>query len=400
MARMVMTGNYATAWGARVAGVDVISAYPITPQTTVVEKLAEFVADGDLDSQYVKVESEHSALASCISASQAGARTFTATSSQGLLLMHEMIHWAAHARTPVGIVNINRAIGPPWSIWADHADAISQRDTGSIIMFVESSQEILDTVVQGYKICEDRDVMLPFIVSADAFFLSHTFEPVDVPDFKEAQDWLGKFSPEYPLDPEDPHGYGSLSMPHQWYTELQYNMNLGMEKAYELIPKVSKEYGKLFGRDFHGVLEEYRTDGAEVALFAMGTMVSTAREVVDQLRDQGLKVGLIKIRSYRPFPVNEIRDIGKRIPVLGVMDRCYTFGYGGPLHADIKAALYDMDEPPVIKNYLIGVGGRDVTIDVLTKVYKDIMNVKEKGLDKEVVWVGLKRPDGEPLEVV
>jgi 2-oxoisovalerate ferredoxin oxidoreductase alpha subunit len=400
MARMVMTGNYATAWGARVAGVEVISAYPITPQTTVVEKLAEFVADGDLKCQYIKVESEHSALASCISASQAGARTFTATSSQGLLLMHEMIHWAAHARAPVGLVNVNRAVGPPWSIWADHADAISQRDTGALIFFVESSQEILDTVVQGFKICEDQDVMLPFIISADAFFLSHTFEPVDIPDFKKAQDWLGEYRPKYPLDPKDPHGYGSLSMPHQWYMELQYNMKLAMDTAYELIPKVTKEYAQLFGRDYGGVIEEYRTDGAEVAIIAMGTMVSTAREVVDRLRDEGHKVGLVKVRSYRPFPVDEIRKVAERIPVLGVMDRCYTFGYGGPLHGDIKAAVYDLKEPPVIKNYIIGVGGRDITLDVLTKVYHDIMNVKAKGLDKEVVWVALKRPDGEPPEVV
>jgi 2-oxoisovalerate ferredoxin oxidoreductase alpha subunit len=396
MTRMVMTGNYATAWGARVSGVEVISAYPITPQTTVVEKLAEFVADGELDCQYVKVESEHSAMASCISASQAGARSFTATSSQGLLLMHEMIHWAAHARTPVGLVNINRAVGPPWSIWADHADAISQRDTGAVILFVESSQEILDTVCHLFKVCEHPDVMLPYIISADAFFLSHTFEPVDIPDPKKVQDWLGKFNPKYPLDPDDPHGYGSLSMPHQWYMELQYNMKRGMDKAYELIPKVNKEFADMFGRDYGGVIEEYRTDDAEVALIAMGTMVSTTREVVDMMRKDGHKVGLVKVRSFRPFPLDEIRDIAKRIPVLGVMDRCYTFGYGGPLHAEIKAAVYDLDTPPTIKNYIIGVGGRDVTIDVLTEVFHDIFKVKAKGLDKEVTWIHLKRPDDEP----
>jgi 2-oxoisovalerate ferredoxin oxidoreductase alpha subunit len=396
---MVMTGNYATAWGARVAGVEVISAYPITPQTTIVEKLAEFVADGELEAEYIKVESEHSAMASCISASQAGARSFTATSCQGLLLMHEMIHWAAHARAPVGLVNVNRAIGPPWSIWADHADAISQRDTGCVIIFVESSQEILDMVVQGFKICENRDVMLPFMISADAFFLSHTFEPVDIPDPKKAQEWLGQFNPQYPLDPDDPHGYGSLSMPHQWYMELQYNMKRGMDKAYEIFPQVNKEFAELFGRDYYGVIEEYRTDDAEVALVAMGTMVSTAREVVDRMRNDGHKVGLIKVRSYRPFPVNELRSVGERIPVLGVMDRCYTFGYGGPLHGDIKAAMYDLKSPPTIKNYVIGVGGRDITVDVLTKVYHDILKVKDKGLDREVVWVELKKPEGEPEEV-
>jgi 2-oxoisovalerate ferredoxin oxidoreductase alpha subunit len=400
MVKMVMTGNYATAWGAKISRAEVISAYPITPQTTIVEKIAEFVGNAELDAQYVKVESEHSALASCISASQTGVRAFTATSCQGLLLMHEMIHWAAHARTPVGLVNVNRAIGPPWSIWADHADSISQRDTGAVMLFVESSQEILDSIIQLFKVVENKDVLLPYIVSADAFFLSHTFEPVDIPDQDKVDDFLPKLRMPLPLDPDDPHGYGSLSMPHQWYMELQYNINRGMEKSYELIPKVIDEWKKIFGRDYHGHLEEYRTEDAEVAIVAMGTMVSTAREVVDKLRSEGQKVGLVKIRTFRPFPVPEIREIGKRIPCLGVLDRGFTFGYGGPLHGEMKAALYDLDETPVIKNYIVGIGGRDITIDTIEKILKDVQKVKEKGLDKEIVWVDLKHPEGTPPEVV
>ena len=311
MVRKVMTGNSATAYGALVSGVEVVSAYPITPQTTIVEKIAEFVADGSFKGQYITVESEHSAMASCISASQTGCRTFTATSSHGLLLMHEMVHWAANARTPVVLVNINRAVGPPWSIWADHTDAIAQRDTGALMVFVESAQEILDMVIQGFKVAEDSEVLLPFMINADAFFLSHTFEPVDVPDAKKVQEWLGKYDPPYPLDPEDPHGYGSLTFPHQYYMELRYNMKRAMDRAEFLMPKVSKEFAKIFGRDHGGLVEEYKTKDAEVAFVAMGTMVSTAREVVDRMRDEGHKVGLVKVRSFRPFPVKELREIAQ-----------------------------------------------------------------------------------------
>jgi 2-oxoisovalerate ferredoxin oxidoreductase alpha subunit len=400
MVRKVMTGNSATAYGALVSGVEVVSAYPITPQTTVVEKIAEFVSDGSFKGQYICVESEHSAMASCISASQTGVRTFTATSSQGLLLMHEMVHWAANTRSPVGLVNVNRAVGPPWSIWADHTDAMAQRDTGALNIFVESAQEILDMVIQGYKVAEDPDVLLPFIINADAFFLSHTFEPVDVPDAKKVQAWLGRYEAPYPLDPDDPHGYGSLTFPHQWYMELRYNMKRAMDRSAELIPKVSKDFAKLFGRDHGGLVEEYKTKDAEVALVAMGTMVSTAREVVDRMRDEGHKVGLVKVRSFRPFPQKELRDIAERIPVLGVADRCFTYGQEGPLSTEARAAVYTLKNRPVIKNYIIGVGGRDIHVNVLRKVFLDIEKVKDKGLDKESVWVGLKRPPNEPPEVM
>jgi 2-oxoisovalerate ferredoxin oxidoreductase alpha subunit len=400
MARKVMTGNSATAYGALVSGVEVVSAYPITPQTTIVEKIAEFVADGSFKGQYVTVESEHSALASCISASQTGCRAFTATSSHGLLLMHEMVHWAANARTPVGLVNINRAVGPPWSIWADHADAISQRDTGCLMTFVESGQEILDMVIQGYKLAEDPEVLLPFMINADAFFLSHTFEPVDVPDAKKVQEWLGKYDPPYPLDPADPHGYGSLTFPHQYYMELRYNIKRAHERAEALFPKVSKEFANIFGRDHGGMVEEYRTKDAEVAFVAMGTMVSTAREVVDRMRDAGHKVGLVKVRSFRPFPVKELRDIAQRIPMLGVADRCFTYGAEGSLSTEVKAALYTLKDRPTIKNYVVGVGGRDIHVKVLQNIFEDMEKVHAKGLDKESVWVQLKRPPGEPPEVM
>ena len=238
------------------------------------------------------------------------------------------------------------------------------------------------------------------MINADAFFLSHTFEPVDVPDAKKVQDWLGKYDPPYPLDPEDPHGYGSLTFPHQYYMELRYNIKRAMDRAEFLMPKVSKEFAKIFGRDHGGLVEEYKTKDAEVAFVAMGTMVSTAREVVDRMRDEGHKVGLVKVRSFRPFPVKELREIAQRIPMLGVADRCFTYGAEGPLSTEVKAALYTLKDKPLIKNYIVGVGGRDIHVKVLRSIFEDMEKVKQKGLDKESVWVQLKRPPGEPPEVM
>lgn len=393
--KMVMTGNYATAYGAKLARVEVVAAYPITPQTTVVEKIAELQANKEMDIEYIKVESEHSAMAAVIAASQTGVRAFTATSSHGLLLMHEMLHWAAGARVPVGLVNINRANGPPWSIWADHGDSIAQRDTGMIQYYVESSQEILDTVIQGFKVSEDHEVFLPFMINADAFYLSHTFEIVDLPDQELVDRYLPKLEMEYKLDPDKPYGFGSLSMPHHWYMELRYNMHLAMEKAKEKIVESDKLYGEMIGRSYGGLVERYKTDDAEVVLVAMGTVCSTTKHVVDQMREEGYKVGLLKLRVFRPFPVEEIRDALRGKEAVGVIDRSFTFGYGGALHSELKAALYNMDERLLIKDYIIGIGGRDITPGHIRRLFENLYLIKEKGLDKEYQWIDVKRPEGE-----
>ncbi len=389
--KTMITGNYASSYGAKLARAEVIAAYPITPQTSVVEKLAEFVSNGELDCKFIKVESEHSAMSACISAANTGARTFTATSAHGLALMHEMLMWAAGARLPVVMTNVNRAMAPPWSVWADHQDSIAQRDTGWMQFYCENNQEVLDTVIQAYKICEDPKVMLPAMMCLDAFFLSHTYETVDIPTQEKVDEFLPPFELEYKLDVDDPHMFGTICFPHQWFMEWRYKMAEDLEYAKKKIKEVDQEFQEKFGRSYGGLIEEYRTENADVVMVAAGTNVSTAREVVDQMRDEGYNVGLVKMRVFRPFPHEEIQDIAKRIKMIAVTDRTYTYGYGGPFFAEVKGSAYGIDKPPIIKNYLLGVGGRDVRPVTVRAVFMDALRVLEEGkVDKDVEWVELK----------
>ncbi|MBM4248101.1 MAG: pyruvate ferredoxin oxidoreductase [Euryarchaeota archaeon] len=393
MAKKLINGNYAAAFGAKLARAEVIAAYPITPQTAVVEQVADFVASGEMKARYVCVESEHSAMAACIAAASAGARTFTATSSQGLLLMHELLHWATGARTPVVMVNVNRAVAPPWSVWADQTDSISQRDTGWMQFYSESTQEELDTVIMSYKVGESPDIMLPSFTTEDAFFLSHTFEPVEIPSQELVDGFLPPFRPEIRLDVENPRGFGSLSMPHQWYMELRYLIAEAMDRARERILRVEQEWKELTGRSYGGPLDEYRTEDADVVLMNAGTAASTIREVVDNLRREGKRVGLARIRCFRPFPTEEIRALGRRVHTIGVMDRCYTFGDGGPFFTEVKSALYNLKDRPAVKNFVVGIGGRDITMKTVGKLYDNLFRIKAGGLDSEKEWIDLKRPE-------
>ena len=390
-ARMeIITGNHAAAHGARMARAQVVAAYPITPQTTIVERIADMIAAGEFETQFIKVESEHSAMAACIAASNTGARTFTATSAHGLTLMHELLHWAAGARTPVVMSNVNRAMGPPWSVWADHTDCMSQRDTGWMTFHGERNQEVLDTILQAYKVAEDHDVLLPCMITEDAFYLSHTVERVELPDQELVDDFLPPFDPIYKLDTEDPHMFGSLSMPHQYYPELRYKIAEAHEKAIGKFRQVDKEFGEIFGRSY-GLVDEYRTEDAEIIFFGIGTTASTAKDVVDELRDQGHSVGFARIRMFRPFPVDEVRRIAKDAHFIGVIDRSMTFGYEGPLFTEIKSALYENRNRPMIKNYLTGIGGRDVTHKIIAGLFTDAFDLLKKGeKDIEVQWIDLK----------
>lgn len=390
--KKVIHGNYAASYGAKLCRAEVIAAYPITPQTQIVEKIAEFVANGELNAQYVKVESEHSAMAALIAASTVGARTFTATSSHGLTLMHELLLWTSAARNPIVMVNINRAMAPPWSVWAEHTDSIAQRDTGWIQIYCESSQEILDTMIQAYKVCEESDILLPCLINEDAFYLSHTVEPVDMPSQEAVDKFLPKFDPPYTLDVDDPRGFGSLSMPDQWYSEFRYMIAEAMDRAKVRLREVDKEFKKAFGRSYNGLLDTYRCDDAEVVLLCAGTFASTTREVVDKLRKEGKKVGLARLRVFRPFPVEEVRALAKHVDVIGVMDRAFTFGYEGPFFTEVKSSIYTLKERPIIKNYIIGIGGRDVTMKHIEKLYDDAYKIKKNGLDKEVQWIDIKMP--------
>ncbi|MFQ5883621.1 MAG: transketolase C-terminal domain-containing protein [Thermoplasmata archaeon] len=397
MPKLVITGNYSLAYGAKLCRAEVVAAYPITPQTTVVEKIAEFVANDEMDTQYVKVESEHTAMAALVSASLAGARTFTATSSHGLTLMHEVLIWASGSRTPIVMGNINRAMAPPWSVWADHLDSVAQRDTGWMQMYAETNQEVLDSIIQAYKFCENNDVLLPCMIMEDAFFLSHTSEAVDIPEQKEVDDFLPPFDPPEKLDVDDPKGFCSLVMP-DWYMEFRYLMYEAWNRARKIIYDVVEDFEKKFGRNHGALLDTYRCDDADAVLMAAGTAAATCREVVDDLRSKGKKVGLARIRFFRPFPTDELRSLAKEVDSIGVLDRSFTFGHGGAFYSEVAGALYNSPTKPALKNYIAGLGGRDITPNTLERLFEDVLNLPENGPVKEIEWVDLK--DAPPSKEV
>jgi len=384
--RMVMTGNYASAYGAKLSRAEVIAAYPITPQTSIVEKLAEFVTTGELKAKFIPVESEHSAMAACIAAQTAGARTYTATSSHGLTLMHEVLMWASGARLPIVMTNVSRAMAPPWSVWVDHMDSIAQRDTGWMEFFCQSNQEVLDTIIMAYKICESRSVMLPAMVIEDAFILSHTEEPVEVPSQELVDSFLPTYSPEYKIEVGKALGFGSLVRPDQ-YMEFRYKAMLAMREAHDRILRVEQEFKHIFGREYGGLLERYRCEDAEVVLVTAGSVAATAKDVVDAMRARGVRVGLARIRAFRPFPHAEIRSIASKVEGIAVLDRSYTFGAAGAMYTEVKASAYSCPKRPVMKNYIAGLGGRDITPKILEKIFEDMLVVAKRGAEDEVEWV-------------
>ncbi len=391
--RMVMTGNHASAYGAKISRAEVVAVYPITPQTTIVEKIASFVASGEMKTQYVKVESEHSAMAACISAALTGARTYTATSSQGLLLMHELLIWASGARTPVVMSNVSRANGPPWSVWADHHDTMAQRDTGWMQIYCESNQEVLDSIIMAYKIGEKADIMLPSMIIEDAFILSHTVEPVDVPDMELVDSFLPPFDPRFILDVDEPYGFGSLVMP-DLYMEFRYKINKAMEATRDAFKEVEREFEETFHRNHGGPMPFYRCDDADAVLVISGSVASTAKQVVDKLRAEGKKVGMARLRIFRPFPVEEVRKLAGMTNVIGVCDRSYTFGHWGPMASEIRGALYNTPDMPLLKNYIMGLGGKDITPEILEKIFLKTLALKDTGLDTEIEWIGVKGHGG------
>ncbi len=384
MDRQVITGNHAVAYGAKIARAEVIAAYPITPQTEVVEKLSNMVSDGELPAKFIKVESEHSAMAACIGASAVGARAFTATSSQGLALMHEMLHWAANSRLPVVMANVNRSMGPPWNIWSDQTDSLAQRDTGWLQYYCASNQEILDTIIQAYKVCER--VLLPGMVILDAFILSHTSEAVTIPDQEEVDKYLPAFNPKYKLDTKDPHTFGGLTGP-DWYYELRYKIQASMDEALLAVKEADDEFKDRFGRGY-GLVEEYKTEDAEILLFVSGSLSSTAKVAVDMMREKGDRVGLARMRLFRPFPKERIREAAKGAKRIGVIDRNISFGSEGIYFQEIKSALCNEEGKAPIQGFVIGLGGRDVVLEDFTNIVGQIKEAKEV---KDIRWIGLRK---------
>lgn len=385
-----MTANTAAAKAAMLARVEVIAAYPITPQTTISEKLAEMCANQELRAKYLKVESEHSAMAALIGASFVGARTFTATSSQGLALMHELLFWAAGARRPIVMPVVSRALGPPWNIWTDHMDVMGERDTGWLQFFCENNQETLDMILMAYRVAEDRDIMLPAMVIEDGFILSHTFEKVDVPAIEEVDFYLHPFSPDVKVNLRKPRRYGSLVMP-DWAMEFRYNNALAMERAKKKVVEAGVAFKKAFGRDYGGLVEEYRCEDAEAALVIAGSAAGTAKVAADRMRERGKRVGVLKLRAFRPFPAEELLAAASHIGTVGVFDRSYTYGQGGAIFGEVRSALFPLASQVLTKGYIGGLGGRDVTENDFEKVFEDLLSISATGKPgKAVEWVALK----------
>ncbi|MFP4082098.1 MAG: pyruvate ferredoxin oxidoreductase [Candidatus Aminicenantes bacterium] len=383
--RKVIMGNHALSYGAMLGRAQVIAAYPITPQTQVVELLSEMCADGTLDAKFIKVESEHSAMAACLGASLAGSRTFTATSAQGLTLMHELLHWASGGRLPVVMGNINRAMAPGWSIWSDQNDSLSQRDTGWIQFYCASNQEVLDTVIQAFKVSEALHI--PSMVILDAFTLSHTYEVVDIPEQEKVDQFLPPYKPRIRITPEEPHAFGGLTSP-EHYFELRYKLQKEMEKAPALIEKTGKEYQALFGR-YLGLVEEHRCGDAELILITSGTMGYTAKVGVDMLRNEGIKAGNLRIKAFRPFPFEKVQNILKGAKKVAVVDRNISYGHHGIFYQEVKSSLYGHNSRIPLFGFIAGLGGRDIT----PSTFMDIAHhaLEKDRPDENIVWIGVKR---------
>ncbi|MBN2255412.1 MAG: pyruvate ferredoxin oxidoreductase [Deltaproteobacteria bacterium] len=382
--KRVVEGSQAVAEAVRLARVGVISAYPITPQTHIVEFLSEYCANGSLNARFMRVESEHSALAALIGTVSTGVRAFTATSGQGLALMHELLHWTSGARLPMVMAEVNRALAPGWNIWVDQTDSLAQRDTGWIQLYCENGQEVLDTILQAYRLGEL--VNLPVMVVLDAFFLSHTYEPVDVPDQELVDSFLPSYVPKFQLDPKDPCAFGSLVTPNV-YMEMRHSIALAMDDALGCFSYVEDEFEKIFGRRY-GSVEAIHCEDAEIILVTTGTVTSTSRQVVNELRAKGEKVGLMKLKLFRPFPVHDVRMTLMPAKKVAVIDRNFSFGSGGIFAQEIRAALCNAPGHPPIYGYIAGIGGRDVTTDVIKEIYRKTKNSDIP--EAESVWMGLQ----------
>ncbi|WP_303235537.1 pyruvate synthase subunit PorA [Methanosphaera cuniculi] len=356
----------------------VIPVYPITPQTKISEKLADYIANDELDANYIRVESEHSAMSAAIGAAATGVRVFTATSSQGLAYMHEPVFAAAGMRVPIVMADANRALSSPINIWNDQQDSISERDAGWIQLYAETGQEAFDTVLQAYKIAENPEVSLPVMVCIDGFILTHTVDPVEILSQEEVDSFLPKYEiTHFSLDPENPMSQGTLADTN-YYLELRYAIEVAMEKSKEVIEEVGREYGEMFGRTY-GLIEEYKSEDADIILIAMGSICGTIKDVIDEQREAGNKVGLIRIRSYRPFPKEALQNaVGDA--KLAVLDKDVSFSAGGAVYVDVKSSVDNETY-----GYIIGLGGRDITPEDIEEII-----TKTENPTKDIEWIGLR----------
>jgi pyruvate ferredoxin oxidoreductase alpha subunit len=383
--RLALTGNEAVAEAFRQVNPDVAAVFPITPQTELMHKFAEYVSDGKVDTELITVESEHSAMSAAVGAAAGGVRAITATSANGLALMWEILYIAAGMRLPIVMALVNRSLGGPLNIHCDHGDAMGARDAGWIHIYSENTQEAYDNTLQAFRIAEHRDVMLPTMITLDGFIISHTTEVLEILDDETAKGFVGEYKPLYSLlNPEQPVTMGSLALP-DYYFEHKRQLVEGMYNAPRVIEQVAKEYCELTGRQY-GFLENYRMEDAEAAIVVMGSAAGTTKEVVDSLRDRGVKAGMIKLRVFRPFPHEQLADALSHLNSVAVLDRCISYGaQGGPVFGEVRSAMYGKTIP--IYNYIYGLGGRDLTPHLVEATYNDLFEGKS---DPRMRYLGLR----------
>jgi len=386
-----LEGSFAVAEAVRMANADVIAAYPITPQTHIVERLSEMVADGELDAEFICVESEHTAMSACVGASAGGARVFTCTAGQGLELMHEVLYIPSSMRLPVVAVIANRALSAPLSVWCDHSDVMAVRDTGWIQMFAENNQQAFDLTLCAYRIAEDKEVLFPAMVHIDGFYLSHVVEDMILPEQEEVAAFIPEYEHPFVLDPDRPVSMGCYGPPFI-YPEAKKAQEVAFENTKPKIMETWKEFGDIFGR-YYSPVENYKTEDARIVLLTMGSLSETAMLAVDEMREEGRDVGLIRLRLWRPFPFDEFRDAVKDVDLLVVLDRCISFGMGGPVCSEVKSALYDKMKRPNIVGFIGGLGGRDISVEefkIMIRKAEEKAKAIERGEEIETEMIGIR----------
>ena len=363
--------SIAASIAAKLARVEVVAAYPITPQTHIVEHLSEIVANGELEAQYVNVESEHSAMSACVGAAAAGARTFTSTSSQGLELMHEILFIASGMRLPIVMATVNRALSSPLSIWGDHADVMAARDCGWISLFCENGQEVVDSIIMAFKIAEDRKVLLPVMVNLDGFSLSHVIEPIQFPAQEDVDRFLPPYAPLYTLHPDRPVTMGAYAMP-ELYTEAKYGQEMAIRNSKAVVKEVMDQFSTEFGRKY-SIVETYNTENADTVFMALGSINENIKTAIDILKDNGKELGLVAPRLFRPFPADELVEVLKTKKKLAVLERAMPGGaMNGPLYNEIASLVIQNGLNIQLENFIFGLGGRDVEPDELIDLFEQV----------------------------
>jgi len=388
--RESMTGNQAVAQCMRQINPDVVAAYPITPSTEVMQIFAQSVADGLVETELVTVESEHSAMSACIGASAAGGRVMTATSACGLALMWELLPVASTLRLPIVMTVVNRALSAPINIHCDHSDSMGCRDAGWIQIYSENAQEAYHNIIQAARICNSEGVWLPVMVCVDGFIISHSIESIELLEDDQVKKFVGEFKPRRPLlDVDNPVTYGALDL-QDYYLEHKKQADDAIYASKSVILETAKEFKKQFGYDY-GFIDAYKLEDAEVAIIALNSTAGTAKYVVNALREQGVKAGVLKLRLFRPFPAEEIRKALKNVKAVAVLDRSASYGTAGPLFMDIRSTMYEADSRPFINNYIYGLGGRDISINEIENIYKELQNTVKSGKpNKEYQWIGVR----------